>query len=148
MLKQVVVLNSLLSICCATFIQLLINNCLCLLYFQLGRLLWNVQQAILAHKVKNWLTSKHSHPNSSALIIQLWYYWRIKKLFLRPLVAPGVRIIYFLLLSHRFDVCLFVHQLFHSIVKCENNKINTNSIHDTIWISKGWFVKHKRNFQQ
>ena len=38
------------------------------------------------------------------------------------------------------------YQQFHSIVKCENNKLSIQYRTDTIWISKGWFVKHKEKF--
>ena len=67
---------------------------------------------------------------------------------LRP--SPGVRIIICVLLSNRLDVCVFVRLSteFHSIVW--NARITENKYYSiarptgTIWISKGWFVKHKR----
>ena len=57
-------------------------------------------------------------------------------------VVAGVRMVYLLLLSNRLDVCLFgdrgpFYQQFHSIVKCENNKLSIQYRTDTIWISKG-----------
>lgn len=57
--------------------------------------------------------------------------WHQVDCLIDPPVSPGVRIIICVLLSNRLDVCVFVglSTEFHSLVKCENNRINTIQYH-------------------